>query len=161
MQAFLLMLRTNHSSYSFKEGVQMKITTRLFVFALAIALVAIGTAGIASSVASHNVAKRQSVKGCLAQIPPRMPNGVPVHGHYVWVQKEHGGGVCVYTPPGFLNGNAPKWSVPEQVSDEARACTSQTPVVVNGVPEDGHYLWDAAEKTCLYMPPGDPPAPLP
>lgn len=50
---------------------------------------------------------------------------------------------------------------PEQVSNEAQACTSQTPVLVNGMPENGHYYWDEVEKTCLYLPPGYPPAPLP
>ena len=60
-----------------------------------------------------------------------------------------------------LNSHNASGAQTEQVSDQARACTSQTPVLVNGVPEDGHYFWDAVEKTCLYLPPGDPPAPLP
>ncbi len=49
--------------------------------------------------------------------------------------------------------------VPEKVSDEAQACMSQIPTLINGVPEDGSYFWEAQHKICLYKPPGHVPPP--
>lgn len=49
--------------------------------------------------------------------------------------------------------------IPDKVSDEAQACTSQTPTLINGVPEDGYYFWNSWDKVCTYMAPGHVPPP--